>query len=146
MHLEKTKQGLKIYENNKHIKTVPNKYKPVITRITFSDDAKRLNTQDRLFLEAELCRDELKNSWIRTNRLVAEQIIGAIVEDCIRIDLPDGHWERKETEMIDGKPIRPKPHFVHKKRFVLLWSNKVETTCSSSLFKFGSGEIQKKIY
>ena len=132
MWLEETKQGIKIYENDKHIKTVPKRYKPVITRITFSDDRIRLNNLDRLFLEAELFRDELKNSLTRTEQLAAERLDGATVEDCIQIDLPDGHWEDKR--------------FIHNKRFVLLWSNKVETTCSSNLFKYGSGEVQRKIY
>jgi hypothetical protein len=132
MWLEPTKQGLKIHENDKHIKTVPIRYEPVITRITFSDDGIRLSTHDRLFLEAELFRDELKKSLTRAERLVAERIEGHIVEDCIQIDLPEGHWENKK--------------FIHKKRFVLLWSNKDQLTCSAKLFKYGSGEVQKKIY
>ena len=146
MWLEKTNQGLKVHENDKHIKTVPFRYKPVITRITFSSDGIHLNTQDRLFLEAELVRDSLKNSLTRTDQLVAERIAGSIVEDCIQIDLPEGHWERGEIVVIDGKVSKGKQFFVYKKRFVLLWSNKVETTCSSKLFKFGTGEIQKKLY
>lgn len=132
MWLEKTNKGLKVHENDKHIKTVPFRYKPVITRITFSSDGIRLNTQDRLFLEAELVRDSLKNSLTRTDQLVAERIEGSIVEDCIQIDLPEGHWELGT--------------FIHKRRFVLLWSNKDQITCSAKLFKYGSGEVQKKLY
>lgn len=146
MHLEPTKQGLKLHENDKHIKTVPKKYKSVITRITFSSDGIRLNDQDRLFLEAELFRDRLKNSLTRTDQLTAERIEGSIIEDCVQIDLQDGHWESGETEIIDGEAVRPKPVFIHKKRFVLLWSNKVELTCNPSLFKLGTGEVQRKLY
>lgn len=120
----KTKAGLKIYDSqDNHVKTIPAIYGSVIDRLTFSDKKKRLSNQDRLFLEAELIRDELKNGN-RQQQIVVERIHGAIAEDCKQIKIRNEEHPRHELWFSNGEKIH----------------------CSCALFKFGSGEIINSLH
>jgi len=128
----KTKQGIKIYDGEKHIKTIPAKYLNVVGRLTFSDDKIRLNNTERLFLEAELIRDGLKDSSDRTEQLAAEQIEGAICTDCVAVTTKKSHWVEKEL--------------VYKKRYALIFSNNKRITCGKHLHKYGTGATEFSLY
>jgi len=115
---------LKIYNNQEiHIKTVPIKYESVIDRITFSDKKKRLSNRDRLFLEGELVRDNLK-AGNRIEKLTAERLYGAIADDCKQINIRNEEHPRYELWFNNGEKIH----------------------CSCALFKFGSGEIINSLH
>lgn len=124
MKKTKTKAGLKIYDlQNNHIKTIPARYETVVHRLAFSGKSKRLSSADRLFLEAELIRDNLKNGN-RQQQIIAERIECAAVEDCKKVNI------RNED----------------KQRCELWFSNGERIICSHALFKLGSGEITNSLY
>ena len=128
----KTKEGLKLYDGETHIKTMPGRYEPVVDRLTISSKGIRLSKKERLFLEGELIRDDLSNSPERSVQLAAEWIEGAHAVNCVRIRIHCGKFR-------SGK-IR------YRVKFELVFSNGEKITCKPPLFKYGTGVQETSLY
>lgn len=120
---KKTKSGVKVFQNGKHIKTIPSKYLEVVSTITFDNSVKRLTQIERLYLESELVRSQMKKSLDKRDRYAAERIEGSSVIYCIRINIRGGE-----------------------NRNVLVFDNGERIKCSCALLKFGSGTIENSLY
>lgn len=120
---EKTSAGLKVYQGGVHIKTVPSKFESVIQDVVFETKAKRLLNEERLLLEGELVKKEIK-AMPAPEKYIFDQIKDATAQDCIWIQTRTGENSRS----------------------VMVFTNGVEVKCSKSFLALGSGLTKNQLY
>ncbi len=114
MRTEKTLAGLKVYVDDKHVKTMPSRYESIVEqKHILNYTKKRLTSEERWLLEIELFRHNLK-------------IYEPRIFDLIKRSKP------KFSQMIRTKTTE---------YFELVFKNKVRIKCSSEIHHLSINKV-----